>query len=110
MEKKYSFYRKRKFTSYFGIGTVLIGLAILIIFQGREFYYAEIKAYIHGSMWHSEGGMIRVVMNAVPAIFLLSMRRRWDGLFGGSRIFPVTFLIQYIPNQYKIFHNRNLYR
>ena len=68
------------------IGILFLGLSVLAIILAMRVFHVEIKAYIYGDQWHSGGGLVRVLMNAVPAIVLLCTRNHWNRQFGRSRI------------------------
>jgi hypothetical protein len=61
-----------------GVALLFAATATFVFIEHYESLWTE---YVESRM-HSEGGAIRVWMNAVPAIVLFIFRRRWRELFG----------------------------
>ena len=75
-----------------------VGLALIIVFiiigclvvffsiNNPDRVFSEFREYVLKDNWHSEGGMIRALMNAGPAVLLLMFHRQWRRSFGESRL------------------------
>jgi hypothetical protein len=49
-------------------------------------FTSEFRSYVLLDTWHSEGGMLRAVMNVAPAILLLICHRQWIACFGNVKV------------------------
>lgn len=63
-----------RFWSFFWGGGVSLAAAYLFVFDSAETLWEN---YVEAE-YHSQGGMIRVVMNAVPGMLFLALARRMD--------------------------------
>lgn len=59
-----------------GAGLTIIALLFLFAVDKFDVFYSEFRAYILLDSWHSEGGLVRALMNGTAAIFFLIFHRR----------------------------------
>ena len=77
------------------LSLVILGILLsgVIAVRNSQLFASEFRAYILLDSWNSEGGIIRAVMTAIPAAFLLIYHRKWSLYFGSSRIwYWIAFL------------------
>ena len=85
--------------------TFVLVVGGVIFFRSADVFYGEFKAYILSDNWHSEGGMVRSLMNGIPAAFLLLNWRKWRELNGESTLWEVLALVAILAVVVTLFYS-----
>lgn len=73
---------------------IVCSFVVALVVANPDRVFSEFREYVLKDSWHSEGGMVRALMNAGPAIFLLMFHRHWKKLFGESNLwFSVAWFV-----------------
>jgi hypothetical protein len=85
--------------------TVVLVVGGVIFFRSADVFYSEFKAYILSDNWHSEGGVVRSLMNGIPAGFLLINRLKWREVNGESTLWEVLALVAILAVVVTLFYS-----